>query len=128
MPRYLLCIGFILCFCQCGMKEKMEEVGQLAGKQFGDQHFKTAISLIELHKIRFGHYPESLDSLKYLSEWDLAIKLFVKYEPVDSGYSLDLVEGIIGKKPAALRYPDEFWKGLGLRKSNLKKEVTSAPL
>jgi hypothetical protein len=33
--------------------------------QFGDQHFKTAISLIELHKIRTGGYPESLKDLKF---------------------------------------------------------------
>ena len=28
-----------------------------ANQKFGDQHFKTAISLIELHKIREGEYP-----------------------------------------------------------------------
>ncbi|MBK6836368.1 MAG: hypothetical protein IPG89_19740, partial [Bacteroidetes bacterium] len=39
-----------------------------ANKQFGDQHFKTAISLIELHKIRFGEYPATLDSIKYSGE------------------------------------------------------------
>jgi hypothetical protein len=24
---------------------------------FGDQHLKTAVALIELHKVRFGKYP-----------------------------------------------------------------------
>ena len=31
-----------------------------ADAQFGDQHFKTAISLLELQKLRFGTYPEGL--------------------------------------------------------------------
>ena len=31
--------------------------------QFGDQHLKTAVALIELHKTRFGRYPDSLRDL-----------------------------------------------------------------
>jgi hypothetical protein len=44
----------------------------------------------------------------------------VKYEKFDSGYSLDLTNGWVGK-PDTLEYPEEFWKGLGLIKSNMKK-------
>ena len=39
---------------------------------FGDQHLKTAVSLIELHKIRFGSYPRSLSELKYLERLRVA--------------------------------------------------------
>jgi hypothetical protein len=94
-------------------------IKEQANKQFGDQHFKTAIALIELHKVRFGTYPESLDSLKYAGDWDKIINGSVHYEKLDSGYVLDLVNGWMGK-PNTLTYPDEFWQGLGLVKSNMK--------
>src|SRR5713226_10480494 len=38
--------------------------------QFGDQHLKTAVALIELHKVRFGKYPGSLSDLKFTGQWD----------------------------------------------------------
>jgi hypothetical protein len=44
----------------------------------------------------------------------------VKYEKLDSGYSLDLVNGWLGR-PTTLKYPKEFWNGLGLIKSNMKR-------
>jgi len=104
----------------CGeFSEKIQQLQENANKQFGDQHFKTAIAFIELHKIRTGQYPESMDSIKYTGEWDILIKMSVRYEKVDSGYNLDLINGWIGR-PKSLKYPDDFWKGLGLRKSNLK--------
>lgn len=90
-----------------------------ANQQFGDQHFKTAIALIELYKIREGKYPVSLDSLKYLGEWDKIIFTSVEYKKLDEGYELNLIDGWMGK-PKELKYPDGFWNGLGLRKSNLR--------
>ena len=49
---------------------------QQADAKFGDQHFKTAIALIELHKARNGQYPESLKALQFTGDWDalLAVK------------------------------------------------------
>ena len=108
----LITVGLASCFPE-DFKEK-------ANQQFGDQHFKTAISLIELHKIREGEYPASLDSLKYLGDWDAMIYRSVEYEKLNDGYRLDLVNGWIGK-PEELQYPDDFWNGLGLIKSNLKE-------
>ena len=90
-----------------------------ANDQFGDQHFKTAIALIELYKVREGKYPPSLDSLKYLGDWDKIIFSSVDYKKLDEGYELNLTNGWIGK-PKELKYPNEFWNGLGLRKSNLR--------
>ena len=103
---------FLLTGCISDFKEK-------ANKQFGDQHFKTAISLIELYKIRNGEYPQNLDSLNYLGDWDKIIFGSVKYTKLDKGYDLDLTNGWMGK-PKELSYPDDFWKGLGLKNSNLK--------
>lgn len=102
------------------IKEQINQAQEQANQQFGDQHFKTAIALIELHKVRFGKYPESLNDLKYLGDWDKMFYQSVKYERLEDGYSLDLVNGWMGK-PEDLSYPDEFWNGTGIRKSNLKK-------
>jgi predicted PurR-regulated permease PerM len=44
--------------------------------QFGDQHLKTAVALIELHKVRYGRYPDSLRDLRFTGSWD-AIALIV---------------------------------------------------
>jgi hypothetical protein len=91
-----------------------------ANQQFGDQHFKTAIALIELHKIRYKEYPNSLDELKYIGEWDKIIFSSVKYKKLSVGYRLDLINGWVGK-PESLKYPDDFWVGLGLKESNIMK-------
>ena len=97
----------------------MGEFKQQADRQFGDQHFKTAIALIELHKIRFGEYPATLDSLKYVGDWDQIIWTSVEYQRLETGYELNLTKGWTGK-PESLNYPDDFWNGLGLVKSNMK--------
>ena len=88
-----------------------------ADAKFGDQHFKTAISLIELHKTRFGSYPETLKDLKFTGDWDGIALSGVEYRRLDTGYELNLVRGWIGKPTVS--YPPEFWKGLGLVKSNV---------
>ena len=105
----LLCLQTLLSACAF-QKE--------ADQKFGDQHFKTAVSLIELHKIRFGEYPGSLSDLKFTGDWDQLHLANVEYKRVGSGYELNLTGGWVGRPE--LKYPDEFWKGLGLVKSNLK--------
>lgn len=89
-----------------------------ADQKFGDQHFKTAISLIELHKVRFGEYPASLKDLKFTGEWDQIALINMEYKRLGNGYELNITRGWVGKPE--LKYPDEFWKGLGLMKSNVK--------
>jgi hypothetical protein len=91
----------------------------MADKKFGDQQFKTAISLIELHKLRYGHYPESLNDLTYLGDWDLGMIAAVQYEKLPDGYALDLHGSFTGNT-VDIKYPAEFWNGLGLKRSNLK--------
>jgi len=90
-----------------------------ADAKFGDQHFKTAISLIELHKVRTGSYPSTLADLKFTGEWDQIALSSVEYKRLDSGYELNVVRGWVGQPD--LTYPSEFWVGLGLQKSNLKR-------
>ena len=115
--RFIFTFSILLVITSCNPNNFKEKANQ----QFGDQHFKTAISLIELHKLREGSYPPSLDSLKFIGDWDKIIFTSVKYKKLDNGYQLDLTNGWIGK-PKELSYPDEFWKGLGLVKSNMKKK------
>jgi hypothetical protein len=106
-----------ICLSACGTDNFRKQ----ADKHFGDQHFKTTIALIELHKVREGHYPISLDSLKFIGDWDRMAFNHVRYKKLEDGYELDLTKGWIGK-PGDLQYPADFWRGLGLKKSNLKKE------
>jgi len=84
--------------------------------KFGDQHFKTTISLIELHRIRYNSYPETLKDLKFLGEWDQVALSAVEYRRVDGGYELNVKRGWVGSPE--LSYPNDFWKGLGLVSSN----------
>jgi hypothetical protein len=84
-----------------------------ADQQFGDQHFKTAIALIELHKIRFGSYPANLQELRFTGDWDQIAIGAVSYSRVDDGYTLEVTRGWVGKPQ--LTFPPEFYSGLGLR-------------
>lgn len=90
---------------------------QEADAKFGDQSFKTVISLIELHKTRFGHYPESLRELKYTGDWDPIAINSVQYQRIGDGYELNIVRGWVGQP--TLSYPPDFWHGLGLMSSNV---------
>jgi hypothetical protein len=108
-------IGAVFCFTallsSCAFQKE-------ADQKFGDQHFKTAISVIELHRVRFGEYPASLKDLKFTGEWDQIALNSVEYKRLANGYELNVTHGWVGKPE--LKYPDEFWKGLGLVKSNMK--------
>src|SRR5271169_319211 len=48
---------------------------------FGDQHLKTAVALIELHKIRYGKYPDTMRDLKFTGQWDQLALVSVGYYP-----------------------------------------------
>ena len=50
---------------------------------FGDQHLKTTVALIELHRTRYGKYPDSLDDLKFTGAWDAMALHSVKYCPAE---------------------------------------------
>ena len=80
---------------------------------FGDQHLKTAVALIELHKIRYGKYPGSLAELKFTGQWDqIALQSVGYYPNADrTAYYIEVERGWEGKP--TLEMPDEFWKGTG---------------
>lgn len=85
-----------------------------------DQRFKTAIALVELHHLRFGSYPDSFDDLEFLGAQDRHTLLRgLRYEKLPDGYALDIVSGE-GQKPK-LRYPPDFWRGLGIRRTNVDR-------
>jgi hypothetical protein len=80
---------------------------------FGDQNLKTAVALIELHKVRYGKYPISLQDLRFTGQWDQIALQSVSYYPnADrSAYYIEVVRGWIGKP--TLEVPAEFWVGTG---------------
>src|SRR5215510_71277 len=89
---------------------------------FGDQHLKTAVALIELHKTRYGKYPNTLRDLKFTGQWDqLAIQSVAYYPNAErTGYYLEVQRGWVGKP--TLRMPDEFWRGTGYSESLKPKD------
>ena len=88
-----------------------------ADEKFGKQNFVSAISIIELHKTRNGVYPESLNDLQYLGDWDGIWIGAVRYEKTEKGYNLFVERGWVGKPN--LVFPIGFKKGLGLQESNV---------
>src|ERR1700752_1817894 len=38
--------------------------------KFGDQNLKSTVALLELHKIRYGRYPQSLRDIRFKGDWD----------------------------------------------------------
>lgn len=82
---------------------------------FGDQHLKTAVALVELHKTRNGTYPRSLADLRFTGQWDQLALQSVTYCASDNGeaYYLEVTRGWVGQP--ALELPPEFWQGTGFR-------------
>lgn len=80
---------------------------------FGDQHLKTTVALIELHKSRYGRYPDSLRDLRFKGEWDAISLNSVSYypNPDRTAYYLEVHRGWIGRPD--LQMPPEFWQGTG---------------
>jgi hypothetical protein len=80
---------------------------------FGDQHLKTTVALMELHKLRYGRYPKSLRELKFAGNWDqLALNSVAYYtNPEGTAYYVEVERGWAGKP--TLDMPAEFWKGTG---------------
>jgi hypothetical protein len=89
-----------------GFTSKMDQ-------QFGDQHLKTAVALLELHKLRTGRYPEDLKKLQFTGQWDLLALQSVRYVAAADGktYFVEVQRGWIGKPRIEL--PPEFWQGTG---------------
>lgn len=109
----LLIVGVVFAAIRYGAPE----AAKLADKQFGDQWLKTSVALIELHKERYGKYPDSLEDLKFIGEWDQNALANVRYCPNKerTAYYIEVKRGWIGKPE--LKMPDEFWRGTGYSES-----------
>lgn len=81
--------------------------------QFGDQHLKTTVALVELHKVRYGRYPETIRDLKFTGAWDPIAINAVSYRTNADGsrYCVEVERGWVGKPH--LEMPPEFWRGTG---------------
>jgi hypothetical protein len=81
--------------------------------QFGDQHLKTTVALVELHKVRYGRYPSALSELKFVGAWDPIAINSVSYAANDrrTAYCIEVQRGWAGKPH--LETPPEFWQGTG---------------
>ena len=89
-------------------------------EKFGKQNFVSAVSIIELHKVRNGSYPGNLKELQYLGDWDGIWLSAVRYQRVQGGYNLFVERGWMGEPD--LTFPIGFKKGLGLKETNVKWE------
>ncbi|SMC27928.1 hypothetical protein SAMN02745857_03034 [Andreprevotia lacus DSM 23236] len=119
--RYALLILLFTLLLGCDFQKE-------ADAKFGDQNFKTAIALIELHKVRYGHYPEQLSDIKYAGDWDGIGTSSVEYKRIGNGYELNITRGWVGAP--TLSYPPDFWQGLGIVATNVggltKRQAASA--
>ena len=106
-------------------KGEMEQTMKTGITMFADQEFQKAIGFIEVHKLRYGEYPNSLAEIKFLNTMDSLTLKDVQYTKLDSAYELNInykFPLFNGKDDSniKLHYPAEFWKGLGCIKSNAK--------
>tara|TARA_R110002167_G_scaffold347886_1_gene558907 strand:- start:4830 stop:5183 length:354 start_codon:yes stop_codon:yes gene_type:complete len=89
-----------------------------ADQKFGTQNFVSAVSIIELHRLRNGSYPLTLKDLEFLGDWDGIWLSAVRYERNGEGYNLFLERGRAGKP--TLVFPEKFKQGLGILETNVK--------
>jgi len=92
---------------------RMSGITKVPDNMFGDQHLKTSAALIELHKVRFGKYPDSLSDLKFTGKWDQIALQSVRNYPnaTRTAYYSEVERGCVGKPD--LKMPDEFWRSTG---------------
>lgn len=114
-------LGTVLCALLLSVACVDEAFMKESTAKFADQQFKSAIALVELHKIRTGEYPASLEEARFPGDWDKLGFENLKYERLGDGYGLDVVGP--GDSPPELTYPADFWKGLGLVRSNVKRDA-----
>lgn len=122
---YALLLMLTLASCFSGdLKDKMSDTMKKMQTSLADQTFRRMLGEIEMHKLRNGSYPASLSELRFLNSLDSANLKSVEYHLLDSGYELNLhmkIPMLNGKQvDATPGYPDDFWKGLGCKQSNLR--------
>jgi len=96
----------VLTFMRSGITQPLDNL-------FGDQHLKTTVALVELHKLRNGRYPSTLSDLRFTGEWDqIALSSVVYCTNNDqSKYFIEVQRGWVAHPE--LKMPAEFWQGTG---------------
>ena len=131
LKTLLILAAGLLVFCSCA--KKMDEMKQEAVVKFSDQNFKTAISLVELYKVRHGYYPQTFEEIEFTGDIvDKAAFNSTQYKKLKDGYELNVIPSWTENTASTtqrkkdslsliqnIRYPAAFWKGLGIKKSNL---------
>ena len=128
MKKWILSLTLLALLSSCipdSVKEKMNDGLMEVQTMLADENFKMAIAHIELHKLRNGSYPKDLSELEFLPTMDSAMFDYVEYTRLDSVYELNLKSAVPslsdkGMDTLHLKYPPEFWAGLGCAKSNAK--------
>ncbi len=126
----LLTISIASCVTD-SMKKGINKSFRQSFQLMDDKDFKNGLSLIEIHKLRNGSYPDQLSDLEFVSALDAAILNRLDYTKLDTVYELNLkslipkpVKGRKNQKTknanVNTKYPPEFWDGLGCVKSNMK--------
>jgi hypothetical protein len=88
--------------------------------------FRKAINLIEEYKLKFGAYPENLKHPKFqelINKKDRLIDCKVKCFKLKNGYELNLNS----QEKHQLEFSLDFWKGLGITKTNVRGLQESSP-
>ncbi|MDM7862304.1 hypothetical protein QTP81_16980 [Alteromonas sp. ASW11-36] len=114
MAKLLSALTLLLALTACDFNFDIPH----ADETFGTQNFVSAVSIIELHNVRNGEYPEDLDELEFLGNWDAIWLSAVRYEKVDNGYNL-FVERGWATEPN-LVFPIRFKQGLGIQATNVE--------
>jgi len=86
------------------------------------------VSLIELHRLRNGQYPATLDELEYLGQWDGISVSGMDYAPAPD-HSAYFLQPRSTRARTVATMPEEFWRGTGYRAelSSLPRPPPSQP-
>jgi hypothetical protein len=68
---------------------------------------QSLIALIELHKVRNGAYPKTLEELQFMGYCDAIAIASVKYRKLESRYELDVIDVRVSQ--SELKCRAEFW-------------------
>jgi hypothetical protein len=88
---------------------------------------RLAAGQLELHRLRCGRYPPTLDDIEYLDEWHRGMLMMVRYRTNSEGtaYYIESL-GMLGR-PVELDLPEGFWHGTGFDEQ-LKPEPAPSEL
>jgi hypothetical protein len=109
----LILVLVIVCFVLAVRFVSEHGLTEPIDRKFGDQNLKSTVALLELHKVRFGKYPDSLKDLKYTGEWDKLWLNGTSYYPSSDrlSYYVEVHRGWVGKPTLVM--PEGFWQNTG---------------